>query len=153
METAFFYFIQYRIAVLENSGGCLVDTHGGCGRSRRARVPSGLFSEISRGLTAEAPLRMLDELEACGLWARLYADIALTPSVRALVERLARDGASLDLRLLALTSGAETGGCGTPLSEVRSGARLRARSRSKPFWSQRDAHFQHEDARRRGSGL
>lgn len=105
-----------------------------------ALVPERIFSEISRGLTAEAPLRMLDELEACGLWARLYADIALTPSVRALVERLARDGASLDLRLLALTSGAETGDAALRfLKSVRAPAS--ALGLAQTFWSQRDALF------------
>lgn len=105
-----------------------------------ALVPERIFSEFSRGLTAEAPLRMLDELEACGLWARLYADIALTPSVRALVERLARDGASLDLRLLALTSGAETGDAALRfLKSVRAPAS--ALGLAQTFWSQRDALF------------
>ncbi len=115
-----------------------------------ALVPERIFSEISRGLTAEAPLRMLDELEACGLWARLYADISLTPSVRALLERLARDGASLDLRLLALTSGAETGDAALNfLKSVRAPAS--ALGLAQTFWSQRDALFgmqTHEDAAR-----
>ena len=105
-----------------------------------ALVPERIFSEISRGLLSAAPLRMLDELEACGFWPRLYADIALTPSVRALLERLARDKASLDLRLLALTSGAKTGDAALRfLKSVRAPAS--ALSLAQTFWSQRDALF------------
>ena len=52
-----------------------------------ALVPERTWQELRRGLTETDPVRMLDVLEACGLWRRLFADIAVTAAVREALHR------------------------------------------------------------------
>ena len=70
-----------------------------------ALVPERTWQELRRGLTETDPVRMLDVLEACGLWRRLFADIAVTAAVREALHRAAARGLDAGERTALLVSG------------------------------------------------
>lgn len=73
-----------------------------------ALVAERVLAEFVKGLEASAPTRMLDILEACGLWDRLYPNVPLTAKVRQLVHLTADRGFSMAARVAALAMGLPT---------------------------------------------
>lgn len=71
-----------------------------------ALVAERVWKELSRGLCERAPVRMIEVLEACGYWARAFADVPVDEEKRRMLERAAEAGASLDVRTALLFSGA-----------------------------------------------
>lgn len=54
-----------------------------------ALVPERTWQELRRGLSEPSPLRMIDVLQTCGLWDRIFSDIRITPIVRNALQRAA----------------------------------------------------------------
>lgn len=73
-----------------------------------ALVPERVLAEFVKGLAAPVPTRMLDILEACGFWDRLYPSVPLTARVRRLVHLTARENFSMAARIAALAMGLPT---------------------------------------------
>ena len=47
-----------------------------------ALVPERTWQELRRGLAEVNPVRMIEVLEECGVWNRIFADISVTGRVR-----------------------------------------------------------------------
>ena len=55
-----------------------------------ALVPERTWQELRRGLAETNPVRMIAVLEDCGVWHRIFADIAVTARVRQALLRAAQ---------------------------------------------------------------
>ncbi|MDO5532134.1 CCA-adding protein [Sutterella sp.] len=86
-----------------------------------ALVAERVLAEFVKGLATPVPCRMLDVLEACGLWERLFHDVRLSAPVRARIHRACRAGCSTSMRLALLA-------CALPDGAAAKGflARMRA---------------------------
>ena len=69
-----------------------------------ALVAERTWQELSRGLSEKAPVRMIEVLESCGAWARLFPDVPVPGAVRAALTRAARAGLSVPVRTALLFS-------------------------------------------------
>lgn len=74
-----------------------------------ALVPERVLAEFQKGLETPVPCRMLDVLEACGLWRRLFPQVRLTTEVRARIHRACSMRLPAAMRLALITAGLEDG--------------------------------------------
>lgn len=86
-----------------------------------ALVPERIWSEISRGLASRHPLNMIDALDCCGLWAKLFPVDPKNPAMREALSKAAEENLSLDARFALMTSF-----CSTPEEAQKLAASLRA---------------------------
>lgn len=54
-----------------------------------ALVPERTWQELRQGLSETSPVRMLEVLQQCGLWDRIFSDIPITSTVRSALTRAA----------------------------------------------------------------
>ena len=86
-----------------------------------ALVPERIWSEISRGLASRHPLNMIDALDCCGFWAKLFPVDPKNPAMREALSKAAEENLSLDARFALMTSF-----CSTPEEAQKLAASLRA---------------------------
>jgi len=86
-----------------------------------ALVPERVMQELSRGLMERRPSRMLEELAASGLTARLYSELEDLPAAAAALDRAAARELVLPARFAVLASA-----CRTPRNVADLVGKLRA---------------------------
>lgn len=72
-----------------------------------ALVPERTWQELRRGLAEADPVRMIDMLQACGLWQRIFADIVVDSRIRQALKRAAARGLDAAVRAAILFSNYE----------------------------------------------
>lgn len=86
-----------------------------------ALVPERIWSEISRGVASRHPLNMIDALDCCGLWSKLFPVDPKNPAMRIALSKAVEENLSLDARFALMTSF-----CSTPEEAQKLAASLRA---------------------------